>query len=98
MSELPSFQDILLASLLVGVLFLLRFALTLRRLRSGRAAVESVREAVRRSTTPLGYGEDAEPDRRHAVRQLSVGLFFLALGLLLGLWSIASPVLVPLFR
>ena len=91
MSQLPSSDDILLASVLVGALFLVRFALTLRRLRAGRASAEPIREAARRATVPLGFGEEAEPDRRHAVRQLTVGLFFLALGILLAVWRLVAP-------
>lgn len=75
MFELPELPDLTLASALLGALFLLRFALGVRRLREGSASAR-FGEDVRRATRPHAFGNEAEPDRRYAVRQLGLGLFF----------------------
>ncbi len=79
--------DILAASLAVGVLFVVRFALAMRRIRhdvgsAWSGGVEAWRDVAR----PMAYGAAFEPNRRHALRQLVLGLFFVALSALLGIW------------
>lgn len=85
--EPPAPADLLAAAFAVGLLFLLRFVLALRRIRhelgaNWRGGVEAWRDATR----PMAYGAALEPNRRHAARQLTVGLFCLALALVLAIW------------
>ncbi|WP_136625043.1 hypothetical protein [Aureimonas flava] len=85
--ETPAPTDVLAAVLAVGILFLLRFALALRRMRHELGAQR--RDPVpawRDVTRPMSFGAAMEPNRRHAVRQLVTGLFLLALAAVLGAW------------
>lgn len=85
--ETPAPTDLLAAAFAVGVLFLVRFVLALRRIRRELGARwPSEPQAWRGVTRPLAFGEAMEPDRRHAMRQLVVGMFCLALAAILALW------------
>ncbi|WP_279479848.1 hypothetical protein [Aureimonas sp. SK2] len=85
--DMPAPTDVLAAAFMVGVLFLVRFALALRRIRSEPGATwQGGVEAWRDVTRPQSYGAAQEPNRRHAARQLYLGLFFLALSAILGMW------------
>lgn len=91
MFEPPALSDVFLASALVGLLFLVRFVLTMRRHGTAVApAGETLRERLRRAVTPGGFGAEREPERRHASRQLVTGSFFLAVGVILGVWLAAT--------
>lgn len=85
--EIPAPTDILAAAFAVGILFLVRFALALRRIRMepGSGWLPG-KQAWRDVTRPLGYGPQLEPNRRHAARQLYLALFFLALAAILAVW------------
>ncbi|WP_416355444.1 hypothetical protein ACLNGM_14380 [Aureimonas phyllosphaerae] len=85
--ETPAPTDLLAAAFAVGVLFLVRFVLALRRIRLELGARwPSEPQAWRGATRPLAFGEAMEPDRRHAMRQLGVGMVCLALAAILALW------------
>ncbi len=85
--EIPAPTDILAAAFMIGLLFLVRCGLALRRIRQELGAEWTSRaQAWRDVTRPMSYGAALEPDRRHAVRQLAVGLFFLALSAILAVW------------
>lgn len=89
--ELPQPTDLVGASLLVGILFLVRFVLGVRRiLLDGDPSRPLALQTLRDATQPLAFGREFEPNRRHAVRQFFVGAFFLALGLLLLGWAALS--------
>lgn len=85
--DTPAPTDLLAAAFAVGILFLIRFALSLRRIRGELGdRWPSEPQAWRGVTRLHAFGEAMEPNRRHAVRQLGVGLFFVALAAILGLW------------
>lgn len=85
--EMPAPVDILAAAASVGLLFLVRFALALRRIRGEPSSGwRHGTQAWRAVTRPMGYGAALEPNRRHAARQLYVGLFCLSLAAILGAW------------
>lgn len=85
--DVPAPTDILAAAFAVGILFLARFALALRRIRGEPdARWQGGLEAWRDATRPMSYGASQEPNRRHAARQLYLGLFFLALSAIVAAW------------
>ncbi|WP_062011472.1 hypothetical protein [Aureimonas sp. AU4] len=95
-NELPALSDVAAASLAVGVLFLARFALALRRLRAdsglrggGMRHAWGVRFAG-------SFGTEHEPERRHAARQLGIGLVFLSIAVALYGWLVSVSVLRPI--
>lgn len=92
MFQVPPLGDAALVLSIVGALFLLRFVLAVRRLRqsSGREGTGSLWEDAGRVTTPAAFGPDLEPERRHAVRQFSMGAVLSAVGLALTLWLLVS--------
>ena len=94
MPELPPLSDIATALVFVGALFVLRFLLALRRLRteSGAKAGFALSDFVQ-VRWPDAFGPDHEPERRHAARQLFVGLTFLVLGVGLFGWLLALSLL-----
>lgn len=92
MFETPQLGDTALVLSIVGALFLLRFVLAVRRLRqaSGRSAVGSLWDDAGRVTIPAAFGADLEPERRHAVRQFTMGAALSASGLALAIWLLLS--------
>lgn len=94
--EIPALHDIASASSLVGVLFVIRHLVAMRRIWAVDGWPRAARD-VWRATRTSAYGPAFEPDRRHAARQLYVGLAFLALGLLLFAGILAQAVLGPVF-
>lgn len=92
MIDIPPLGDTALVLSIVGALFLLRFVLAVRRLRqsSGREGTGSLWDDAGRVTTPAAFGVDLEPERRHAVRQFTLGAALSAVGLALALWLLAS--------
>lgn len=92
---LPSISDIAAAALAIGLLFLARFALALRRLRvEGRPYGGSVGDLWGSRRVDF-FGAEREPERRHAVRQFGLGIVFLAVALALYGWLVSSSVLLP---
>ena len=84
MIEIPPPDTIAVAALAVGALFLLRYVLVLRRIWNGSSHADSFRFSdFARALTPGAFGEDFEPERRYAKRQLVLGGSFLAIGLVL---------------
>lgn len=81
MIELPPLPDIATAFVFVGALFVLRFVLALHRLRkeAGLAGGFSLADFAR-VRRPGAFGEDREPERRHAARQLLIGFGFFGFG------------------
>ncbi len=94
-NELPALADLAAAALTVGVLFVARFAFALRRLRmGGEGPGGTIRNAW--GVRTAGYfGDDREPERRHASRQLTIGFAFLAVALALYGWLVSASVLEP---
>ncbi|WP_427023403.1 hypothetical protein ACP4J4_12675 [Aureimonas ureilytica] len=92
--DLPPLSDIATAFVFVGALFVLRFLLALRRLRSetGARAGFALSDFAR-TRRANAFGAEHEPERRHAVRQLYTGLAFLALGVGLFGWLLAASLL-----
>lgn len=90
-NQLPALADVAAAALAVGLLFCLRFALALRRLRaqSGRTGGNVGNAWGTREATH--FGVEREPERRHALRQLSVGSALLVVALLLYGWLVLKP-------
>ena len=94
--EIPALCDVASACSLVGVLFIVRHVVAMRRIWAVDGWPRAVRDVWRASRTGA-YGPEFEPDRRHAARQLYVGLIFLAVGLLLFAGILAQAVLGPVF-
>lgn len=97
--EFPPLSDIATGFVFVGALFLLRFILALRRLRGESGQTGPFLSEMSRARSMGGFGEEHEPERRHAVRQVYIGLIFLTLGLALfarllltHLFGLASPI------
>ncbi|KAA0970590.1 hypothetical protein FPY71_08810 [Aureimonas fodinaquatilis] len=97
---IPPAGDIAMAATVVGILFLVRFMLTLRRIRAatGRQTKTTMLADSTLITRPLAFGRDAEPERRHALRQFTVGAVFTACGLLLASWVVISGLVSPLVQ
>nr|BAT28237.1 hypothetical protein [Aureimonas frigidaquae] len=92
---IPPLEDIALAAIAVGLLFLVRCLLTIRRIRTellDRPPFWSDAAAVGRAGA---YGPAAEPDRRHAMRQLIFGVVVLSCGLAIAAFLIVTSVLTP---
>ncbi|WP_062202814.1 hypothetical protein [Aureimonas sp. AU12] len=98
MIEIPAISDIASAAVLVGALFVVRYLVAMRRIwmTVGRPRGFVIADYWR-ATQVLAFGPEFEPDRRHAARQLYVGLAFLALGLVLFAWLLTLEVLGPFF-
>ncbi|WP_182085753.1 hypothetical protein [Aureimonas sp. ME7] len=85
--QVPPLPDAVMALVLLGFLFLLRFHLSMRRIWSETGLPEGRWiERYRAPTRPMSFGRALEPNRRHAVRQLVVALVCLALAFVLGVW------------
>lgn len=88
---MPPLDTVAAATLAVGTLFLLRYFLAMRRI---------WKEAGHRPSFQFGdyframkreaFGQELEPERRYAARQLIFGLVFVTTGLLLFAWLLAS--------
>lgn len=95
---IPPAGDIAMAATVVGVLFLVRFLLTLRRIRAAEGRASTMWADLGLVTRPLAFGRAAEPDRRHAMRQFVVGAVFTACGLSISAWLVVSSVLAPIVQ
>ncbi|KHJ54155.1 hypothetical protein LA66_11825 [Aureimonas altamirensis] len=95
---IPPAGDIAMAATVVGVLFLIRFLLTFRRIRAGEPRATTMWADLGQVTQPLAFGRAAEPDRRHAMRQFVVGAVLTACGLAIAGWVVASSVLAPIMQ
>lgn len=97
MFEIPPLDSVATASLFVGLLFVLRYFLAMRRiwLEVGRPRGFVFGDYFR-ATKPGAYGTELEPNRRYAVRQLYLAAFFLGAALLLFAWLLASGMPVRL--
>ncbi|MFD2238567.1 hypothetical protein [Aureimonas populi] len=93
--ELPSAPEVALTLLVVGLLFLVRFVLAIRRLEPQGG--QPILQQCRRVSRPCAFGADLEPERRHALRQLVTGIAVSGAGLAFGGWLLLSSVLGPFF-
>lgn len=96
MFEIPPLDQLALGGLVVGVLFVLRLVLAVRRLREeadGRAGFST--EDLKRVRQAGSYGADLEPNRRYALRQLLSAALFLAVGLGLAAWLAVAHFVGP---
>ena len=98
MTDVPAISDIASAAVLIGVLFVVRYVVALRRIwiNAGRPRDFAFTD-YRRAMQADAFGSELEPDRRHAARQLYVGLIFLGLGLVLFAGLLTADVLGPFF-
>ncbi|HDZ75361.1 MAG TPA: hypothetical protein ENH55_21860 [Aurantimonas coralicida] len=97
MFEIPPLDTVATATLAVGALFLLRYFLAMRRIWKVTGYRPSFQfgdyfRAMKRDA----FGTELEPERRYAARQLVVGVVFIAAGLLLFGWLLASGTPVSL--
>ena len=93
MLEFPPLDSIAVAAIAVGALFLLRYFLVMRRIWKGTGHVPSFQFGdYIRAMKPGAFGEDFEPERRYAKRQLVLGTTFLTIGLVLFAWLLATSV------
>lgn len=97
--EFPPLSDIATAFVFVGALFLLRFILAVRRLRGDSGQRGPFLAAMAQARIMGSFGDEHEPERRHALRQIYIGFVFLVLGFALLFWllvahlfGIASPI------
>lgn len=91
MLEIPPLDQIAFAAVAVGALFLLRYVLVIRRIREGLAHVTGFRSYdCFRAMKPGTFGEEYEPERRYAKRQLILGMLLLAVGLVMFAWLLAT--------
>ncbi|MEC5322389.1 hypothetical protein [Aurantimonas sp. A3-2-R12] len=95
MFEIPPLDTIATATLAVGALFLLRYFLAMRRIWKVAGHRPSFQfgdyfRVMKRDA----FGAELDPERRYAARQLIFGVVFIAAGLLLFGWLLAtgSPV------
>ena len=88
--EFPPLSDIAAAFVFVGALFLLRFILALGRLRGESGQTGPFLSEIARARSMGGFGDEHEPEPRHALRQIYIGLIFLALGLALFAWLLLA--------
>lgn len=95
MFEIPPLDQLAIGALIVGVLFVLRLFLAVRRLREeadGRAGFSL--DDLARIRQADAYGSGLEPNRRYAVRQLFTALLFLAAGVLFSVWLLVAHLAV----
>lgn len=95
--EIPPLDQLALGGLVVGVLFVLRLVLAVRRLREeadGRAGFSA--QDLKRVRQAGSYGADLEPNRRYALRQLLSAALFLAVGLVLAAWLAVAHFVGPI--
>ena len=91
MIEIPPLDQIAIAALAVGALFLLRYFLVMRRIRKRIGYTPSLPfDDAGRSTTSGAFGEHNEPERQYAVRQLVFAGVCLAIGLGLFAWLLLA--------
>lgn len=98
MLEIPPIDSIAVAAIAVGALFLLRYFLVMRRFWKGTGHVPSFQFGdYFRAMKPGAFGEDLEPERRYAKRQLILGALFLVIGLPLLAWLLVTgtPIGIP---
>ncbi|MEF2072747.1 hypothetical protein [Consotaella aegiceratis] len=88
MFETPSPDSVATLCLVLGLLFLLRCGLVLRRLMDG--GQKHGRGLWQRITKAGGFGADNEPERRLAARQLYIAVVLLSAGLVLFGWRLAT--------
>ena len=95
--EIPPLSDIATGFVFVGALFLLRFVLAIRRLKMEVAETGSwQRSDFARVRRAGGYGEELEPERRHAARQFVIGALCLCVGLVLFVWLLIGILITRL--
>ncbi|WP_185982790.1 hypothetical protein [Aureimonas mangrovi] len=97
MSELPTVEDLALVAGVLGLLFLMRFALALRRMRVEAGEPVDILADARHVRLAGAFGEKREPERRHAARQLLLGLVFAFAGLAIAGGMLVADVLAPFF-
>ena len=91
MLEVPPLDSIAAAAVAVGALFLLRYALVMRRIWKGAGHAPSFQFGdYFRAMKPGAFGEKFEPERRYAKRQLVLGTVLAGIGLLLFAWLLAT--------
>ena len=91
MLEVPPLDSIAAAAIAVGTLFLLRYFLVMRRILKGTGHVPSFQfKDYFRAMKPGAFGNDFEPERRYAKRQLVLCAVFVTIGLLLLAWLLAT--------
>lgn len=91
MFEIPPLDTIATATLAVGALFLLRYFLAMRRIWKIAGHRPSFQFGdYFRAMKRHAFGAELEPERRYAARQLVFGVVFIAAGLLLFGWLLAT--------
>lgn len=93
MDDLPPVNQLAMAAFVVGILFLLRYYLALRRIRREVRRPQGFKAADDASATARGTdGEDLGPGRRYALRQLVVACLLLGAAILLVGWMLAAGI------
>lgn len=91
MLEIPPLDSMAIAFTAVGLLFLLRYFLAMRRIWKAVGYRPSFQFGdFFRATRHEAFGPDLEPERRYAARQLMIGSGMLLTGLVLFAWLLAT--------
>ncbi|MEX6508542.1 hypothetical protein [Jiella sp. M17.18] len=97
MTEIPPLSSIAAAATLVGLLFLLRYFLAMRRIWKAAGHRPSFQFGdYFRATKRGAFGEELEPERRYAARQFWFGAVLLVTGLVLYGWLFTTGTPVTL--
>lgn len=91
--EFPPLSDIATAFVFVGLLFFLRFILAVRRLRGESRQAEPFLAAMAHVRIAGSFGDEYEPERRHALRQIYIGVVFWVVGFALLFWILMAHLL-----
>ncbi|KTQ95192.1 hypothetical protein NS226_13550 [Aureimonas ureilytica] len=88
--KFPPLADIATAFVFVGLLFFLRFILAVRRLRGESRQAEPFLAAMAHVRIAGSFGDEYEPERRHALRQIYIGVVFWVVGFALLFWILMA--------